>query len=293
MNLADVAVFVEAVRARTLAGAARRLGIAPMAASRALAALEGELATRLLHRTTRALSLTPEGEAFLPHAQAMLDDEAEARAAIRPSGAGAAGLLRITASVPFGLRVVSPFIPRFLADNPEVQVDLLLTDGIVDLVGQGIDLALRIAHLRDSGLIARRLAANPRGLYAAPAYLAAHPAPARLADLAGHACLTVTGSPGWSFVTPAGKPLRRRVPGRFSASSPEALREACLHGGGIALLSAWSVRDDLAAGRLVEIMLADAAVEPLDVWAVHPGARLVPARTRRFIAAFEAHLARP
>lgn len=291
MDLMDVAVFVEAVRAHSLAGASRRLGIAPMAASRRLASLEAELETRLVHRTTRALSLTPEGESFLPHAQAMLENEMDARASIRPSKAGASGLLRVTTSVPFGLKVVAPFVPTFLAANPEAQVDLLLADGIVDIVDQGIDLAIRIAHLRDSNLIARKLAPNPRGLYVSPSYLTGRVAPKTIVELADHECLTTSGSQFWTFVTSDGKHQRRRVKGRFSSSSPEALREACLGGCGIAMLSGWSTKDDVVAGRLIEVILEDGSADPLDIWAVHPTSRLVPAKTRLFIAALEAHLA--
>lgn len=291
MDLGDIRVLVEATQARSLAGAARRLGIAPMAASRRLAALEQELGVRLVHRTTRTLALTPEGEAFLPHAQAMLENEGEARAAIRPSDAGASGLLRLTASVPFGRKVVAPLIPAFLRANPDVRVDLLLSDGIVDIAGQGIDLAIRIAHLRDSSLIARKLGANPRMLYAAPAYLRERGAPRRRADLADHDCLSITGTQAWDFVLPPGKPVRQRIAGRFTASSPEALREACLGGAGIAMLSGWIAADDVAAGLLVEIALEDGAPDPLDIWAVYPSSRLLPAKTRLFIAALERGLA--
>lgn len=292
MDLVDVAVFVEAVRAHSLAGASRRLSMPAMAASRRLAALEAELGTRLVHRTTRALSLTPEGEAFLPHAVAMLEDETEARAAVRPSHAGASGLLRVTASVPFGLKVVAPLVTRFLDANPDVQVDLLLADGIVDIVGQGIDVAIRIAHLRDSNLIARKLAASPRALYASPDYVSRRGAPRTITEMVDHDCLTTTGSQAWTFVTSDGKPQRSRIKGRFSSSSLEALREVCLGGSGIAMLSRWSARDDLAAGRLIELTLDDGAAEPLDIWAVHPSARLVPKKTRLFISALESHLAR-
>ena len=291
MNLSDVAVFVEANKANSLAGAGRRLGIAPMLASRRLAALEDELGVRLLQRTTRALSLTPEGEAFLPHAQAMLEALGDGLGAIRPSDTGASGLLRITASVPFGRQVVAPFATEFLRANPEAQVDLLLTDSVVDIVGQGIDLAIRIARLRESGLIARRLAPNPLGLYAAPAYLQERAAPRRIADLATHKCLAITGVRHWSFIGTGGNTVRQRIGGRFTASSPEALREACIGGEGIGQLSGWMTVDDLAADRLVAITLEDGAPEPLDIWAVHPSARLVPAKTRLFIDGLAAHLA--
>lgn len=289
MDLADVGVFVEAARVGSLAAAARRLGIAPMAASRRLAALEQEVGARLVHRTTRALSLTPEGEAFLPHAQAMLEDETAARAAIRPSGAGASGILRVTASAPFGRKVVAPMIPAFMRANPDLQVDLQVTDAITDIVASGIDVAIRIAVLRDNSLIARRLDANPRKLYASPAYVAEHGAPKILADLADHQCLAITGVSHWTFMI-GDKPVQQRVSGRFTASGVETLHMACLGGLGITMLSDWNIREDVAAGRLVEVPLADAVLESWSIWAVYPSARLVPAKTRLFIDTLGQHL---
>lgn len=289
MDLTDVGVFVEAARAGSLAAAARRLGIAPMAASRRLAALEQEVGARLVHRTTRALSLTAEGEAFLPHAQAMLEDQTAALAAIRPSSAGASGILRVTASAPFGRKMVAPMIPAFMRANPDLQVDLQVTDAITDIVASGVDLAIRIAVLRDNSLIARRLDANPRKLYASPAYLAEHGAPKILADLADHQCLAITGVSHWTFMT-GDKPVQQRVAGRFTASGVETLHMACLGGVGIAMLSDWNIREDVAAGRLVEVPLADAVLESWSIWAVYPSARLVPAKTRLFIDALARHL---
>ena len=289
MDLTDVGVFVEAARAGSLAAAARRLGIAPMAASRRLAALEQEVGARLVHRTTRALSLTAEGEAFLPHAQAMLEDQTAALAAIRPSSAGASGILRVTASAPFGRKMVAPMIPAFMRANPDLQVDLQVTDAITDIVASGVDLAIRIAVLRDNSLIARRLDANPRKLYASPAYVAEHGAPKILADLADHQCLAITGVSHWTFMT-GEKPVQQRVAGRFTASGVETLHMACLGGVGIAMLSDWNIREDVAAGRLVEVPLADAVLESWSIWAVYPSARLVPAKTRLFIDALARHL---
>jgi DNA-binding transcriptional LysR family regulator len=289
MDLVDVGVFVEAARVGSLASAARRLGIAPMAASRRLAGLEQEVGARLVHRTTRALSLTAEGEAFLPHAQAMLEDETAARAAIRPSSAGASGMLRVTASAPFGRKMVAPMIPAFMRANPDLQVDLQVTDAITDIVASGIDVAIRIAVLRDNSLIARRLDANPRKLYASPSYVAEHGAPKILADLADHQCLAITGVSHWTFMV-GDKPVQQRVAGRFTASGVETVHMACLGGLGIAMLSDWNIREDVAAGRLVEVPLADAVLESWSIWAVYPSARLVPAKTRLFIDALAAHL---
>ncbi|HVI50879.1 MAG TPA: LysR family transcriptional regulator [Candidatus Sulfotelmatobacter sp.] len=289
MNLSDVAVFVEAVRAGSLAAAARRLNIPPMAASRRLVALEGELGVRLMHRTTRALSLTPEGEDFFPHAQMMMDAEANGRASLRPTGSGVSGLLRVTASVPFGCKMVTPMLPAFMRANPDLRVDLTLTDSVIDIVALGIDLALRIAPLRDSGLIGRKLVENPRGLYAAPVYLAERGLPRTLTDLGGHECLTGSGTTHWSFAC-EGRPVRQRVSGRFTANSVDALLRLCLEGCGIVNLSAWNVAEDVAAGRLVEIFLAGAQVKPWNVWAVYPTSQLVPPKVTLFVGALQSHL---
>lgn len=282
MNLADVSIFVEAVRRGSLAGAARRLGIGTMTASRGLAALEQELGVRLLHRTTRSLSPTTEGERFLPHAQAMLEEQASGLSAINPANEGLWGMLRLTTSAMFGRKIVAPLIPEFMQDNPALQVDLLLTDEQVDIVGRGIDLALRIAKLRDNHLVARRLADNPRKLVAAPVYLSARGAPATMTALADHACLLSGGQTHWDMMR-GGKGVRQRVSGRFTANSVEAILEACLGGLGIACLSGWAVDDAIRVGTLQEIVLQDAEVEPLKLWAVYPSARQIPARVRGFV----------
>ncbi|WP_207460511.1 LysR family transcriptional regulator [Azospirillum sp. SYSU D00513] len=291
MDLACLAVLVEAAQAGSLAAGARRLGISPLTATRRLATLEDDVGARLMHRTTRSLALTPEGEALLPFAQAMLENEAAARASVRPSSAGASGLLRLTASAAFGRKVVAPVVAEFLRANPQVSVELQLTDAQLDVAGQGIDLAIRIAPLRDSGLIARRLAPNPRALYAAPSYLAEQGTPATVADLTRHQCLALTGATHWSFLgEPRGN--RVRVQARFSANSIEGLREICLAGLGIAVLSDWDVREDVRQGRLVPLPLAGGELEPLAIWALYPSARFVPPKVRLFIAALERALRR-
>ncbi|MCR0985051.1 LysR family transcriptional regulator [Roseomonas populi] len=292
INLTNVAVLVEAVGAGSLAAAARRLRITPMLASRRLAELEEEVGARLMHRTTRSLSLTVEGEAFLPHAEALLEEEAQARASVRPAATGLTGTLRLTASVPFGRKVVAPLVPVFLQDHPGLQVDLLLSDSIVDIVAQGLDLAIRIAVLRDNTLVARRLADNPRGLYASPAYLAEHGIPATPAELVHHRCLMLTGTSHWTFLA-GGRTVRQRVFGPFTSSSVEALHQACLGGLGIAMLSAWDVREEVAIGHLLPIQMDAGVPEPLAIWAVYPTVRLTPPKVRLFMTALEARLRQP
>lgn len=289
MNLADLAIFVEAIQEGSLAAAGRRIGITPMAASRRLAALEGELGTRLVHRTTRSLSPTTEGEAFLPYAVAMLSEEAEARAAIRPIATGATGLLRVTASVPFGRKVLVPMAAQFMRLNPELRLDLQLVDGVVDIVDKGVDLAIRIGELQDNLLIARRLADNPRRLCMSPAYLARSGVPESVVELGEHECLSMSGVTHWTFERES-RSFQQRVAGRFTANSVEALHQACLDGLGIASLSAWNTDEDVASGRLVEVKPRDAKLPDRGIWAVYPSARLVPQKVRLFTEALRAHL---
>jgi DNA-binding transcriptional LysR family regulator len=290
MELADIAVLVETVQQGSLSAAGRRLGLTPMAASRRLAALEAELGVRLVHRTTRSLSLTSEGEAFLPHAEAMLAHAAEGQAALAPGGHGASGLLRITASIPFGRKVVTPMLAEFLTNNPSLRVELRLSDAVLDITAQGIDLALRLGELRDNGLVARRLSSDPRGLYAAPDYLAQNGSPITMADLRQHQCLALLATTHWTFERDR-RTVRQAIGGRFTADSVEALHQACLEGLGIARLSRWNVREDLAGGRLVAVPLSSLTLPDHGVWAVLPTRQFVPAKVRLFLEAFSAHLA--
>ncbi|HEV2678317.1 MAG TPA: LysR family transcriptional regulator [Aliidongia sp.] len=290
MDTNAVAVLVNAASAGSLSAAARRLGITPMIATRRLAALERDLGVRLMHRTTRSVSLTPEGEAFLPFAQALVEGEAAGRANLRPAATGVSGLLRVTASAAFGRKIVAPIVPGLLRDNPDLRIDLELTDSIVDIVASGADLALRIGRLRDSSLIARRLAPNPRVLCAAPAYLAGRGAPTTIEELARHECLALTGATHWPFEID-GKERRVRITGRFTASNIEGLRSACLGGAGIGLFAAWNVQDEFRAGTLVPVPLVGAAPEEHSIWAVYPTARLVLPKLRLFVSTLETVLA--
>lgn len=289
MKLEDVEVFVEAVKAGSLAGAARRLSMSAMAASRSLNNLEAELGVRLVHRTTRSLSPTSDGAVFLPHAQALLEDKNNALADLFPEGTHLSGRLRITASAGFGRKIVAPMLTRFMQQHPALQVDLLATDEQVDIVGKGIDVALRIAPLRDNRLVAHRLCHNPRDLCASAAYLAANGYPKSFNDLAAHSCLTTSDSVHWSFEQ-GEQHYKQKVSGRFSANSIEAIFEACLGGLGIANLSRWYVEPAFREGKLVRIVLEDAQPESLAVWAVYPTSRLIPAKVRKFVEALEAEL---
>ncbi|MHC0025001.1 substrate binding domain-containing protein [Enterobacter vonholyi] len=229
------------------------------------------------------------GTFFLPHAQALLEDKNNALADLFPEGTHLTGRLRITASAGFGRKIVAPMLTRFMQQHPALQVDLLATDEQVDIVGKGIDVALRIAPLRDNRLVAHRLCHNPRDLCASAAYLAANGYPKSFNDLAAHSCLTTSDTVHWSFEQGEQR-YRQKVSGRFSANSVEAIFEACLGGLGIANLSRWYVEPAFREGKLERIVLEDARPESLAVWAVYPTSRLIPAKVRKFVEALEAEL---
>lgn len=289
MDWMALTVFSEIADGSSLAKAAEKLRIPPMSATRRLSALEQDLGVRLVYRTTRALSLSPEGQAFLPHARRLLSEREAAYASVRRDGDGAFGLLRVTASIAFGRKVVTPIIARFMEDNPAVRVDLLMTDSVIDIVGEGIDVAVRIANLADSGLMAKRLAANPRLMLASPAYLQRHGTPKTLADLQGHECLYLSGSTHWAFET-GNQQQRSKLSGRFSANSIEGLLQACVAGLGIANLSSWFVQEEIKRGELQSFTLEDAIPQPLGIWAVYPSNRMLHPKVRLFVDTLAADL---
>jgi DNA-binding transcriptional LysR family regulator len=289
MDIDAVAVLVDAALLGSIAASARRLGITPMVASRRLAALEQELGVRLLHRTTRSLSLTPEGEAFLPYAQALVEGAIAARANLRAAKEGVSGTLRVNTSIAFGRKVITPIVPEILRANPDLHIDLELNDSVVDIVASGVDMAIRIAPLRDNSMIARPLGVSPRVLVASPDYLREYGSPRQAVDLKKHACLTLSGISRWPYRV-NGRDRQVQVNSRFSASSTDALHDAAVLGAGITLLSRWNVIDDLRNGDLVKVDLDDAEPEDLMISAVYPTARLLLPKVRMFIAALETRL---
>ncbi|OMQ34435.1 LysR family transcriptional regulator [Ensifer sp. 1H6] len=284
MNTDDIEVFVGAVSSGSISEAGRRLGLMPMAATRRLSALEATLGVRLLHRTTRSLSLTPEGETFLPYAQAIIENEHQGRAQVRADTLGAAGLLRVSVPIVFGVKIVTPLVSAILAANPELQIALDMNDRLPDLTATGTDLAIRIARLKDSSLIAQKLADNPRTLVASPGYLERRGMPRSIDDLAHHDCLPMTGVTHWTFVA-SGSETHVRIGSRFSSSSIAGCQSACVAGAGITLLSEWAIADDVLEGRLQRVVLDDATPEEIGIWAVYPTTRNVLPKVRVFVSA--------
>lgn len=286
MQIPDVEVFSAIAENGSLSAAARRLGLAPMTVSRRLAALEGELGVRLFHRTTRAVSLTAEGETFLPFAATLLEASEGARVSLKSHAGTASGILKVTAPTVFGQSVIMPLIPALLGEHPALRVDLTLSDSIVDIVGLGIDVAIRIATLRDSALIARPLAPNRRVLCASPIYLERNGVPTTMDALLSHRRIGLHGMPYWPFMQ-GGEAVAMRAEGVFSANSVEAVRTACRQGLGVAMLTYWDIRDDLDAGTLHLVELEDVSPEQLFITAILPTRQHVPHRVKIFLQHLE------
>lgn len=287
-RLLELEVYVQVVHAGSFTAAGRGLGLSPSAVSKQIGRLEYRLGVRLLNRTTRKVSMTEEGAAFFEHAKRIIADLDEAEQALSHLRGAPRGLLRVNMPVTIGHLILAPLIPEFLRRYPDVEVDLTLNDRLVDLVEEGMDLGIRIGALKDSSLIARKLAPSRRAVCAAPSYLERAGTPRRPADLAGHNCLVYTyrtwrndwpfrGSEGGETV-----PETVHVTGSFSANNGEVLRQAALGGSGIIMLPIWQVRDDLMAGRLVEL-LPDYSSPGADIHAVYPQTRYLAPRVRAFV----------
>lgn len=289
MDLADVVLFRNIASAGSLSAAARQIGTTPMLVSRRLAALEAELGARLFHRTTRSLSLTPEGEAFLPHAVALIEARDSAFESVSFCGSGLSGVLKVTAPNVIGHAVIVPVAAELIADNPALRVDLILSDGVIDIASAGLDIAIRVAPMRPSDMIATKLSDNPYILCASPAYIARFGEPATTGDLVGHPCIKLHAMDTWPFRR-GGELDRVRIDGPLSASSVDAVRAACIAGVGIAMMTYWDVYEQIERGELKRIGLADAEPDELGIWAVFPTRRHMPVRVRAFIDALRERL---
>jgi DNA-binding transcriptional LysR family regulator len=283
-KLHEMAVFSRVVATGSLSSAARELGLSPALISRRLAALEARLGVRLLHRTTRSLRLTDEGASYFDTCSRVLSEIAEADAAVGAGRVEPQGTLKVAIPASFGNRHIAPLIPAFAARYPKVQLALSLSDRSVNIIEEGFDLAIRIAHLEDSSLAARKLAPNRRVVCASPAYLGRHGAPRTPQDLARHNCLTTSDfAMTWDYTGPDGKPGSVRVAGRYACDNWEVLREWALAGLGVALKSTWDVRRHLEDGSLVSLCPGYTFGGDVAIYAVYPHRRYLPAKTRAFI----------
>jgi len=284
-RLKQLETFIAVTSRGSLSAAAQAEGVAPAVIGRRLDALEERLGVKLLVRTTRRLSLTHEGAAFLEDAQRIVADLAHAEASVSAGGIKASGHLRITAPAGFGRRHVAPLVPRFLALHPEVSISLNLSDRVVDIVNEGFDCAVRVGELQDSSLVSLRLADNRRLCVATPAYLKRAGSPQHPSELNRHACLTLSSDAsqtrGWAFVID-GQMQYMRPASRLDCSDGQVLHAWCRQGLGIAWRSTWEVAGDISEGRLVPV-LEDFAAPPSGIFALFPHARHLALRVRLWI----------
>jgi DNA-binding transcriptional LysR family regulator len=286
-TFAGMRILAEVVESGSFSAAGRRLGLAASSVARAVGTLENQLGVRLLNRTTRKLGLTEAGRLYHERSRRILAEVEEARLSVTQLEAAPRGTLRLNVPVVFGRLHIAPALPDFLALHPTLRIDLAMTDAFVDLVEEGMDLAIRIGELEDSSLIARRLAPNRRVLCASPAYLERHGVPASPHDLAEHNCLIYKqqNRSVWRL-RDAERIHEIRVSGSLVANNADALHTAALGGLGLTVLPAWLVGPDIQRGAL-KIVLADYQASPgaldTNIYAVFPHSRHLSAKVRAFI----------
>jgi DNA-binding transcriptional LysR family regulator len=284
-RLAAIEAFVRVAEAGSFSQAAQRLHTSKSVVSRLVGALETELGARLIHRTTRALTLTEAGRSYFERASRILADIDEANASVGQLQAAPRGRLRVNAPMSFGFLHLAPAVPDFLARYPDVSLEMTMNDRYVDLVEEGFDVAVRIGNLEDSSLVARRLAPARRVVCVAPDYLARHGTPESPDDLKQHECLCYSnvGLPqAWRFVTAEGRPWLVEVAGRLNANNGDALRAAALKGFGLAILPTFIVGCDLQTGTLVSV-LDKYMPQHSGVHAVYPHSRHLSPKVRAFV----------
>jgi DNA-binding transcriptional LysR family regulator len=291
--------FVAVAQKGSLTAAAKAEGVAPAIVGRRLDSLEEHLGVRLMVRTTRRISLTQEGSAFLEDCQRLLADIASAEDSVSAGGVQASGHLRVTAPAGFGRRHIAPLVPGFRGLHPKVSLSLNLSDRVVDLAAEGFDCGVRVGDLPDSSLVSVRLADNRRLCVATPDYLARHGTPEHPQDLTRHQCLTLSSDAsqtrGWAFRVPQGdghELMHLRPSGPLDCSDGQVLHAWCLDGLGLAWRSTWEVNDDIAAGRLVSV-LDDFAAPANGVYVVFPQRKHLPLRLRLWIDFLRDAFARP
>ena len=284
-RLKQIETFVAVATKGSLTAAAQAEGVAPAIIGRRMDALEARLGVKLLLRTTRRISLTHEGSAFLEDCQRLIADFNNAEASVSAGGVKASGHLRVTAPAGFGRRHVAPLVPGFLDQHPDVSLSLNLSDRVVDLVNEGFDCAVRVGDLPDSSLVSVRLADNRRLCVAPPTYLQRAGTPRHPSELTRHACLTLSSDAsqtrGWAFVV-EGTATYLRPGARLDCSDGQVLHEWCLQGLGLAWRSTWEVEHDIAAGRLVSV-LDEFAAPPNGIYAVFAQRKHLPLRLRLWI----------
>lgn len=281
----EIEAFLRSIEGGSFAAAAKVLRQTPSAVSRSVARLEARLGVRLLTRTTRSLSITPEGERFRLQAQKLLLELDELERSFAADKSEPRGRLRVSASTPFGIHQLIPVLPEFLQRYPKITVDLSLSDAVVDLVGERTDVAIRHGPLRDSSLRARKLGSSRWKVVASPEYLQRHGTPRTPADLEAHNCLNFNyrrAVEGWTFLT-GNRTKQYHFAGNFLGNSGEALRLMAMGGAGVARMADFLVGADIRAGHLVSLLEDYIKADSEDVHALYIGHSRLATRVRVFM----------
>ncbi len=292
-RLLAMEMFVRVVETGSFSKAALEFHTTQPTVTKQVAATEARLKVRLLNRNTRGVSLTEPGALYYEKCKSIVREAEEAESIVQLRQNQAQGLLRIGTSVAFGRRVVVPLALEYMRRHPQVQLDLSFEDRYVDLIAQGIDVAIRMGKLADSSLGARYLGTNPWAMVAAPGYLKKHGTPKRAQDLSAHVALiysSVVGDEFWRMHTPKGDPVTVPVSGRFRSNNLSAVLAAARDGLGIALMPRYVASESLASGRVLEV-LGDHKLPEQEIHAVFPSPKLVPGKVSGFVAFLQGRFA--
>jgi len=292
MNIEHLKLFVRLAVTNNISAAGQELNLSPAVASSYINKLETNLGVRLFHRTTRKVALTEEGEAFLPHAKEVLASVSAARDAVGTGNTSPSGTLRVTAPSSFGRMHIVPALKGFLTQYPDLKLDFRFSDTIVDLVEGGFDIAIRSTALKDSSLIARKLAPDRRIVCASPEYLKEHGTPKTPKDLLDHECINLIGLEHWVFNTPDGE-VTIKTSGNFRTDSGEAMRDACASGLGLSVNATWGAYKHLKSGELVPVLEDYPLATGAAIWAVYPSSQLLAPKVRVFIDYFAGFYGNP
>jgi DNA-binding transcriptional LysR family regulator len=291
-RLAAMEIYITVVEAGSFSAAAKRMDMGQPAISRSVAQTEERLGARLLLRSARGLTMTDAGQRFYEHAKLAVKEADQADQAVLDASQSLAGRLRVSAPVTFACLYVLPTLDSLLNRHPKLEVDVTLDDRIIDLLEEGIDVALRIGSLTDSAMTARRIGQSPCHVFGTSEYFARAGIPMTPADLSHHQAIVYLqqmGGEAWSFGR-NGTSETVTVSGRLRVSAAEGIRTAVLGGMGLAVAPRWMFSHELASGK-VEVVLTDWTLPPVDLWAVFPSGRMVTAKTRAFVAFVEEVLA--
>ena len=282
-DLRNLQLFVRVAELGAIGKAGAEFTLSSTNASQRIQALEADLDVKLLNRTTRSVSLTPDGEVFLEHSRRILDDVEEARTVLSYKAKSVSGRLRVTASASFGRSHIVPYVPEFLRDHPDLTLDLNLTDAVVDIVHQGYDLAFRIGDLAPSSLLAQKIDDNPSVLVASPDYLAQSGRLLAPDDLKDHACIPLGDVRTWRLVSADEAIHDIGITGPVSVNLGNAVSEWVKAGVGIGHASLWHCGADLKSGALVRVLSDFQIFQDSKIWAVRPPGRLMHARVKAFL----------